>query len=104
MDVAECRELGEKKAVVFPGQFHEIAAVSEQFESQAPVKGDGASYVPYNDLRHELLCRIHVSAHSWLPPGQRSKPSPYRWALRPHFAAIAAQRFHVQPQAARRTV
>src|SRR5215467_13615397 len=71
MSVAECGELGEKKTVAFPGQFHEIAAVSEQLKSQAPVERDGRCDVPYNDLRHKLLCRIHVSAHSGLPLGQK---------------------------------
>jgi hypothetical protein len=33
MSVAECGELGEKKAMIFPGQFREIAAVSKEVES-----------------------------------------------------------------------
>src|SRR5262245_31283634 len=64
--VAECGELSKKKAVIFPGQFHEIAAVSKEFESQTPVKVDGEPYVPYHNLRHELLSRIHISAHGGL--------------------------------------
>src|SRR5262249_7224652 len=33
MSIAECRELGQKEAMIFPGQFHEIATVSKEVES-----------------------------------------------------------------------
>lgn len=43
----------EKKSVIFPSQFHEIAADLRRFKSQTPVKVDGTPYVSYDDLRHE---------------------------------------------------
>jgi hypothetical protein len=63
MSAAECGELREKKAMIFPCQFHEIAAVPEEVKSQPLVKVDGALDVLYNNLRYELFCRIDVSAH-----------------------------------------
>src|SRR5437867_9120405 len=74
MSVAECGELGEKKAMIFPGQFREIAAVSKEVESQPPVKVDRALDVLYDNLCYELLCRIYVSAHNWFLSARSARP------------------------------
>jgi hypothetical protein len=72
MSVSECRELGKKKSMIFPGQFREIAAVSQEVESQPPVKVDRAFDVLYDNLRNELFGRIDVSAHRrFLSPESR---------------------------------
>jgi hypothetical protein len=66
MSVAECGDLGEKKAMIFPCQLREIPAVSKEVESQPPVKVDRTLDVLYDDLCYELFCRIYVSGHNWL--------------------------------------
>src|SRR5262249_36816537 len=50
--------------MIFPGQFHEIAAVSKKVEAQPPVKVDGTLDVLYDNLSYQLLCGVNVSAHS----------------------------------------
>ena len=64
MSVSECGELRKKKAMIFPGQFHEIAAVSKEVESQPPVKVDRAFNVLHDNLGYELFGRIDVCAHT----------------------------------------
>src|SRR5262249_50693051 len=61
--------------MIFPGQFHEIAAVSKKVEAQPPVKVDGTLDVLYDNLSYQLLCGVNVSAHSWLLSGRRPMPS-----------------------------
>ena len=63
--ITEGGELGEKKAMTFPGQFREIAAVSKQVKPQARVKVDRAFKVLCDNLCNELFRRIDVPAHGW---------------------------------------
>ena len=53
----------EKKSVIFPSQFHKIASIAKEYESQEAIETSGPLYVSDDDLRHELLCRINVPAH-----------------------------------------
>jgi hypothetical protein len=49
--------------MIFPRQFHEIAAVPKEVESQPAVKVDRALNVLYDNLGYELLCGIDVPTH-----------------------------------------
>jgi hypothetical protein len=60
------RRLGKKEAVIFPSQFHKIASIAKEYESQEAIETSGPLYVSDDDLRHELLCRINVPTHDCL--------------------------------------
>jgi hypothetical protein len=59
--LVEGREFSKEETVVFPSQFHEVAAIAKKLESQETIELGGAVYVSDHDLGHELLCRIDVS-------------------------------------------
>ena len=57
---------GQEVAVIFPRQFHKIASIAQEYESQEAIETSGPLYIPDDDFRHELLCRIDVPAHDCL--------------------------------------
>ena len=62
-DLRKRWELGQKETMVFPGQFHEVTAVSENFEPQTAVELGRPLYICDNYFGNELLDRRHVFTH-----------------------------------------
>ena len=59
--------------MIFPSQLHEIAAVSENLESETLIEDDGAPHVLYDNLGHELP--------EYENPGKSSLPIPIKRIL-----------------------
>src|SRR5207249_10010768 len=84
VDVVERRELGEKETMIFPGQLDEIAAVPEDLEPKTSVKIARAPDISHQDLRHELLCGMHVRSHGYfLTPTPRGRAPHPAWTALP---------------------
>src|SRR5262245_47452213 len=73
----ECGQLSQKKAVILPGQFHKVAAVPEEFETEATIERRRHLGVPHHDFGHQLFGRRHVPIHGFL---ERTSVCSQRWS------------------------
>ena len=65
------RDLREKKAVSFPGEFDKVSAIANKLKSKNTIEVDRILNILNDNLNHELFSRVYISTHNCSPGKSR---------------------------------